>query len=62
SKAVDIDGDLYRGFIPVSEHVLVFADTVDTKEVERTLSSHLDTVIQKVSSTKEKKCKLYVVH
>lgn len=59
TRALATGGTPYRSYIPVWGRILVFTDS---KEIEPAISSHLKTLVNKMTEGKEKKPKFFVVH
>lgn len=62
TKARAASGKKYRGDIVVSEDSLVFTDMQKPDEIQNALSSHLKSLIDKITSSTSTKPKFFVVH
>jgi hypothetical protein len=62
TKAVSTNGEKYSGSITISGDTLVFAPGVELKEIEKSLSTHLQSFIDKILDSSKTKPKFFLVH
>lgn len=61
TKAISTSGEKYRGNIPIAGDTLVFSPGTELNEIEQAISTHLQSLIDKILSSSKARPKFFVV-